>query len=71
MAVCEAWVPPERAARYVAPDTLHQIFNFDFMGVAWDPKRVKRVIDSTVDGLRAVPGPPTWALSNHDSPRVV
>ena len=36
MAVAEAWVPPERAARYVAPDTLHQIFNFDFMAVPWD-----------------------------------
>lgn len=71
MAVAEAWVPPERAARYVAPDTLHQIFNFDFMGVVWDAIRVRRVVDETMDGLRQVGAPPTWALSNHDMPRVV
>jgi len=71
MAVAEAWVPPERAARYVAPDTLHQIFNFDFMGVGWDADRVRRVIDDTMEGLRSVGAPPTWALSNHDMPRVV
>ena len=40
MAVAEAWVPPERAARYVAPDTLHQIFNFDFMACPWDADRL-------------------------------
>lgn len=71
MAVAEAWLPPERAARYVAPDTLHQIFNFDFMGVAWDADRIRRVIADTVAGLAAVSAPPTWALSNHDTPRVV
>ena len=71
MAVAEAWVPPERAARYVAPDTLHQIFNFDFMGAAWDAHRIRTVIDATFDGLRTVQAPATWALSNHDTPRVV
>ncbi len=71
MAVAEAWVPPERAARYVAPDTLHQIFNFDFMGVAWDADRIRNVIQATFDGLSSVQAPATWALSNHDTPRVV
>ena len=71
MAVAEAWLPPERAARYVAPDTLHQIFNFDFMGVAWDADRIRSVIESTMSGLALVGAPPTWALSNHDTPRVV
>ena len=71
MAVAEAWVPPERAARYVAPDTLHQIFTFDFMAAPWDPDRLKAVIEATVEGLRATRAPATWALSNHDSPRVV
>lgn len=71
MAVAEAWVPPERAARYVAPDTLHQIFNFDFMAAPWDLDRVQGVIDKTLDSLSFVGAPPTWALSNHDTPRVV
>jgi len=71
MAVAEAWVPPERAARYVAPDTLHQIFNFDFMATPWDVDRLRAVIRRTMDGLAIVGAPATWALSNHDTPRVV
>ena len=71
MAVCEAWVPPERAARYVAPDTLHQIFNFDFMSVPFDAGQIRSVIDRTMESLAIVGAPPTWALSNHDTPRVV
>lgn len=71
MAVAEAWVPPERAARYVAPDTLHQIFNFDFMAAPWSVDRVRTVIESTMAGLAGTGAPATWALSNHDSPRVV
>jgi alpha-glucosidase len=71
MAVAEAWVPPERAARYVAPDTLHQIFNFDFMAAPWDADRLRSVIRKTIEGLAITHAPATWALSNHDSPRVV
>lgn len=71
MAVAEAWVPPARAARYVAPDTLHQIFNFDFMAVRWDADRIREVIDTTIADLAPLGAPPTWALSNHDTPRVV
>lgn len=71
MAVAEAWLPPERAARYVAPDTLHQVFNFDFMGVSWDAGRIAAVIRETMSGLAPVGAPATWALSNHDTPRVV
>lgn len=71
MAVAEAWVPPERAARYVAGDTLHQIFNFDFMACPWDATRIHAVIKKTMDSLAIVNAPPTWAMSNHDTPRVV
>ena len=69
MAVAEAWVPPERARAYVQPDTLHQIFNFDFLSAPWDAMALRRSIESTIEGL--APAPVTWALSNHDSPRVV
>ncbi len=70
MAVCEAWLPPDRAARYVAPDTLHQIFNFDFLAAPWDAARIASVIESTLAGLAPVGAPATWCLSNHDSARV-
>lgn len=69
MAVCEAWLPPDRAARYVASDTLHQIFNFDFMGAPWDVERVRSVIESTYAGLALVGAPATWSLANHDTLR--
>ena len=71
MAVVEAWVPPERASRYVAPDTLHQIFGFDFLVVAWDAAKMRNAISDAIDAVHVVGAPPTWALSNHDSPRVV
>lgn len=70
MAVAEAWVLPHRVANYVAGDTLHQIFNFDFLAVEWDAATMRDVIDETLAGLAAVDAPPTWALSNHDTPRV-
>lgn len=68
MAVCEAWLPPERAARYMAPDTLHQVFNFDFLAAPYDAQRLAQVIGDTLAGLGGAPA--TWVLSNHDSPRV-
>ena len=69
MAVAEAWLPPDRARAYVQPDTLHQIFNFDFLAAPWDAAVLRSTIESTIAGL--APAPVTWALSNHDSPRVV
>jgi len=71
MAVVEAWVPPERASRYVAPDTLHQIFGFDFLVVDWNAAKMRDVVQRAIDAVSVVGAPPTWALSNHDSPRVV
>lgn len=71
MAVVEAWVTPERASRYVARDTLHQIFGFDFLVVPWQASTMRAVIQAAIDSVSVVGAPPTWALSNHDSPRVV
>lgn len=71
MAVVEAWVPPERAARYVSPTSLHQIFGFDFLVAPWDAESMRRIIAEVMDAVAVVGAPPTWALSNHDSPRVV
>ena len=70
--VAEAWVyPTSRAARYVRSDELHQIFNFDFLTIDWDAAKLRTAIDRTLAEMSAVAAPPTWVLSNHDSPRVV
>ncbi|MEV4639631.1 glycoside hydrolase family 13 protein [Actinoplanes sp. NPDC049548] len=67
IAVAEAWAPTlERVAAYVRPDELHQAFNFSYMGTAWDVAEQRRVIDASLDAMRAVGAPATWTLSNHD-----
>ncbi|MDO5082603.1 MAG: glycoside hydrolase family 13 protein [Arachnia propionica] len=65
--VAEAWVPkPERLARYVRPDEMHQAFNFDFLSSAWDAASYRRVITTTMAANEAVGAPTTWVMSNHD-----
>lgn len=72
MAVAEVWVQPSsRADRYVRSDELHQVFNFDFLMVDWDADSIRKVISQTLIDVGSVGAPPTWALSNHDSVRVV
>ena len=71
MAVAEAWVhPPERATRYVRSDELQQVFNFDLLVAPFDAAFLYECINSTLEMLRQVDAPATWALSNHDTPRV-
>lgn len=70
MAVAEAWVhPPVNGVRYVRPDELHQIFNFDLLIAPFDAKILFNLIDNTMKMLKEVGAYPTWAISNHDSPR--
>ena len=72
MMVAEAFVyPSSRAARYVREDELHQVFNFNFMMVAWDAVAMKASIKQTLSELVNVKAPATWVLNNHDTPRVV
>ena len=67
IAVAEAWTPTvERTAHYVRPDELHQAFNFQYLGTAWDAEALREVIDLTLDAMRPVGAPATWVLSNHD-----
>ena len=71
MAVAEAWVhPPSRATRYVRSDELQQVFNFDLLIAPFDAAFLFECISSTLEMLRQVDAPATWALSNHDTPRV-
>jgi alpha-glucosidase len=55
---------------YVRPDELHQIFNFDLLIAPFDAKTLFRLVDNTFELLKNVDAYPTWAISNHDSPRV-
>ncbi|MCI2240009.1 glycoside hydrolase family 13 protein [Kineococcus sp. TRM81007] len=65
--VAEAWVtPPERLARYVRGDEMHQAFNFDYLRAPWRSGELKRVIDATLQAHEVVGAPATWVLSNHD-----
>jgi alpha-glucosidase len=71
MAVAEAWVhPPVNATRYVRADELHQVFNFDLLTAEFDSKVLFEVIERSISLNATVNALPTWALSNHDSPRV-
>ena len=71
MAVAEAWVhPPERALKYVGGDTLHQIFNFNFLVAPWNADDLKAAVNQTLDILAPVNAPATWVLNNHDTARV-
>jgi len=72
ISVAEAWVhPSSRAARYVRSDELHQIFNFDFLVAPWSAATLIPAIKRTLREVAEVSAPPTWVLSNHDSPRLV
>jgi alpha-glucosidase len=71
MAVAEAWVhPPVNSTRYVRPDELHQVFNFDLLDAPFSSIHLYDVISRSIDLMKSVDALPTWALSNHDSPRV-
>lgn len=72
MAVAEAWVhPPERAMRYIRPDELDQVFNFDLLVSPFDDEEIYSCIDRTLNMMKEADAFPTWALSNHDTPRLV
>jgi alpha-glucosidase len=70
MLVAEACVsPPDRAARYVRADEMHQAFNFDFMQARWNTSELREVITDSLQANNAVGAPTTWVLSNHDTVR--
>ncbi|MFF0466772.1 glycoside hydrolase family 13 protein [Micromonospora zamorensis] len=72
MAVAEAWAEtPQRLARYVGPDELHQAFSFDFLDATWTADSFRKVIDTALTESAVVGAPTTWVLSNHDKQRHV
>ena len=55
IAVAEAWVrDPDRLARYVRQDELHQAFNFDFLKATWDARKLRDAITTSLDATEAV-----------------
>lgn len=62
----EAWLPPERTARIVRPDEMHQVFNFAYLEQLWDADAIAETIVSSLAANDAVGAPTTWVLSNHD-----
>ena len=72
MAVAEAWAEtPQRLARYIGPDELHQAFSFDFLDATWSADSFRKVIDTALAEAKIVGAPTTWVLSNHDKQRHV
>ncbi len=72
MAVAEAWVDtPERTARYVREDELHQAFNFEYLTAPLDATALRHVIDGSLGAVSAVGASATWVLGNHDTTRPV
>ena len=67
MMVAEAWVtPPQRLARYLRGDEMHQAFNFDYLKAPWSAPELRGVVDATLAAHAEVGAPATWVLSNHD-----
>jgi len=67
MLIAEAWVdPPERLARYVRPDEMHQAFNFEFLSATWRASDIREAVRSSLAANAEVGAPATWVLSNHD-----
>jgi len=55
-----AWATTQAGlARYVAPDELHQVFNFDYLDAPWSAVELRVVIDRSVHTMRLVDGPAT------------
>ncbi|MGV1004255.1 MAG: alpha-amylase family glycosyl hydrolase [Candidatus Nanopelagicales bacterium] len=69
--VGEVWVEDAaRHAQYLRPDELHSAFNFDYLLSHWDPAAIRRVITNTAVQSGPYGAAMTWALENHDVPRI-
>jgi alpha-glucosidase len=61
----EVNLDPDRAARYVRPDELHQAFAFAFLSAPWDADAWHRAGDALLAHARGT-APVTWVTENHD-----
>ncbi|WP_370448262.1 glycoside hydrolase family 13 protein [Kocuria sp. CPCC 104605] len=65
-AVAEAWVHPDRLARYASPDGLGQAFSFDLLEVPFTAENFRTAVTKNLDEARRSGASSTWVLSNHD-----
>lgn len=65
-AVAEAWVHPERLARYASPDGLGQAFSFDLLEVPFTAPDFRAAITKNLAEAQRSGASSTWVLSNHD-----
>ncbi len=65
-AVAEAWVEPDRRARYAAPTSLGQAFNFDLLRANFDAAEFRAVVARNLELTHGTGSSNTWVLSNHD-----
>ncbi|WP_017581219.1 glycoside hydrolase family 13 protein [Nocardiopsis valliformis] len=64
--IAEAWVAPERRARYASPRGLGQAFNFDLLEANFDAGEFREIVTFNLESARKVGSSSTWVLSNHD-----
>ncbi|WP_144627480.1 glycoside hydrolase family 13 protein [Arthrobacter woluwensis] len=65
-AVAEAWVHPDRRARYASPEGLGQAFNFDLLQADFRAEDFREVITKNLAEAAASGASSTWVFSNHD-----
>jgi len=65
-AVAEAWVHPDRRARYASPEGLGQAFNFDLLQADFDAAEFHGIITKNLAEAAASGASSTWVFSNHD-----
>ena len=66
VAVAEAWVHPNRVARYASEEGLGQSFNFDLLASAWSANAFREKIAYNLELSESTGSSSTWVLSNHD-----
>lgn len=69
-AVAEAWVESaERRAKYAAPTSLGQAFNFDLLTADFDAGQFRSIVADNLAQSAVTGSSSTWVLSNHDVTR--
>ena len=68
----EIYLPVHRLVMYYGQDNKgsHLPFNFQLLGIPWEPGRLFTIIEE-YEGALPTGGWPNWVLANHDQPRVI
>ena len=66
IAIAEAWVAPNRRARYASETSLGQAFNFDLLRANFDAAEFHEIVDRNMEFAAETGSSNTWVFSNHD-----